>query len=172
MGCVRVDGVCAAEGVLPSARRDHASLAVHGVQPHPIGARAEYRWRLSPFSVPQRIPDTRVPHRQRPSTPAGVALLMPLQGSRTALGCIDTKNRVLLHHAHHLHVLLHLLRCDVFLRRGHCILSSIACTAVGVAHDELPSTIGLTAEDLDCLVTDRNSRSCCIDRRTLKIGVE
>src|SRR5262249_18307671 len=85
----------------------------------------------TPCSVHQRIPDTPVPHRQRPSTPAGVALCMPLPGSRTALGCIDTKNRVFLHHEHRLHALRHLLWCDVFLRRGHCMLSSISFTAVG-----------------------------------------
>src|SRR5262249_278605 len=107
---------------------------------HPISARAEYRWCLSPFSVPQRIPDTPVPPRQRPSAPAGVALLMPLQGSRTALGCIDTTNRVFLHHEHRLHALRHLLSCDVFLRRGHCMLSSISFTVVGSSTMSFPGT--------------------------------
>jgi hypothetical protein len=44
-----------------------------------------------------------------------VALFIPLQVSRTAPGRIDTKKRLFLRCEHRLHVLLHLLRRNVFL---------------------------------------------------------
>ena len=62
---------------------------------------------------------SRVPHRQRPSATTGVALCIPLPVSRTALGRIDTKKRLLLGREHRLHALLHLLRRNVFHMRGH-----------------------------------------------------
>ena len=41
---------------------------------------------------------------------------------------------------------------------------------IGVAHDQLPITIGLASQDLDRLVPHRNSVSRVIDARALKVG--
>jgi hypothetical protein len=85
----------------------------------------------------------RVPHRQRPSATARVALCMPLHISRTALGRIDTKKRFLLRRAHRLQTPLHLLRRDIFLMRGHLpempkrIFALARAVTVQLIHDRL-----------------------------------
>ena len=102
-----------------------------------------------------------------------------------ALGQIDTKQRFLLRLDHCFHTLLHFLVCmtepdvrhqqsaalgcsarhRVALQRldgvvdSQGMLSSICCTAVGIAHDELPCAVGLLAEDLDRVMTDLDWRS-------------
>ena len=47
----------------------------------------------------------------------------------------------------------------------------MSLTRIGIAHDQLPITFWLLAEDLDCFVVNWNDLTEAIDRRTLKIGI-
>jgi hypothetical protein len=55
-------------------------------------------------------------------------------------------------------------------RISWCLVVSFA--AIGVAHDQLPGTVGLAAQNLDCSVADFDSLSRPIESCSLKVGVQ
>ena len=60
---------------------------------------------------------------------------------------------------------------EVSLDLSHPFHAGFSFAAVGVAHDELPGAVGLSAENLDRLVASLDRLSRCIDRIALKVGV-
>ena len=60
---------------------------------------------------------------------------------------------------------------EVSLDLSHPFHAGFSFAAVGVAHDELPGAVGLSAQNLDRLVASLGRLSRCIDRIALKVGV-